>query len=200
MNARVTVPEAELALAQRESGWTETRTRVAFALFAAGKSDSQVACMIGGVTRNAVIGKRSRAGIFVGTSPQLLDRPRVKGANGLRAGEPRAAPRPVRAAVPRPKGLKASEPPLPHVDDAAISIEQRRSLAELTDDCCHWPVGDPMQPGFFFCGAVVSQPDPNRPRPYCPSHMRRAHDYARGPSRGASGRPEVHRGVGDAWR
>lgn len=191
MNARVTVPEADLAQAQREAGWTTTRIRVVAVLFNSGLSASQCACLIGGATRNAVIGIIHREGL--GDQSRMLPR----GSNGLATGQ-RQRPkrdRPAPAArISRPRQSKPGEPPPPHVQDAAISLEQRRSLVELTDNCCHWPVGDPSQPDFFFCGAVVTQPDRDRPRPYCPSHMRRAHD----PARGSRARPGVHRGVGDA--
>lgn len=35
---------------------------------------------------------------------------------------------------------------------------------------CHWPYGDPREPGFYYCGAVVS-PD----RQYCPTHLKLVH-------------------------
>lgn len=34
------------------------------------------------------------------------------------------------------------------------SYPNRKTLLELTDTCCRWPVGDPLEEGFFFCGAV----------------------------------------------
>src|SRR5581483_11416960 len=44
----------------------------------------------------------------------------------------------------------------------------RRSLLELTDATCRWPVGDPQHPEFFFCGAP-----PRANSPYCAAHWRR---------------------------
>ncbi len=177
MNKPVLPTDDDIAQAQRESGWTDLRTRIAFALFASGMSDSQVACVLGGVTRNAVIGKRCRSGMFVGVTPETAGRPRIKCDNGRRAGEPK----PPREAAPKrfiaPKQFKAEEPP--RVDDLAIPAERRRSLFDLTDQCCHWPVGEPGRPDFFFCGAAVRQAEGARFVPYCPSHMRRAHDAPR---------------------
>lgn len=190
MNVRVTVPEADIAQARKESGWTDTRTRVAFALYASGKSDAQVACLIGGVSRNAVIGKRNRAGVLLGTDPALAARPLAKFDNGGRAGKPRP-PKPIVVSLPKMRG----EPLPPHVDDAAISIEQRRSLVQLDDSCCRWPVGDPGQPGFFFCGAVAKRKG-DAFHPYCASHLRRAHDVSRSPSR----RALTSEATGHAWR
>lgn len=55
-------------------------------------------------------------------------------------------------------------------DDAVIPKAQRKSLVELTDVCCHWPVGEVGEPGFFFCGAVAVEG-----LPYCHTHSRRAY-------------------------
>src|SRR5262249_33520216 len=53
--------------------------------------------------------------------------------------------------------------------DARIPRRQRRSLLELNDETCSWPVGDPRSSRFFFCGA---RPVPNKP--YRPAHCARA--------------------------
>jgi GcrA cell cycle regulator len=37
-----------------------------------------------------------------------------------------------------------------------IPIGQRRSLTELTEQTCHWPIGDPGSSDFIFCGAIPS--------------------------------------------
>lgn len=62
--------------------------------------------------------------------------------------------------------------------DAAIPVEQRRTVLEMNDGTCRWPVGDPGQAGFFFCGA---QPAPDKP--YCSVHSAVAFvPYQRKPS------------------
>ena len=43
-------------------------------------------------------------------------------------------------------------------------------IADLEVYNCHWPIGDPHEPNFYFCGAVVV-PD----RQYCPTHLKLAH-------------------------
>jgi GcrA cell cycle regulator len=179
MNIRVSVPDADLAQAQREVGWTETRTRVALALFASGLSDSQVACLIGKVTRNAVIGKRNRSGINVGSGQAAIERPHVvKGARSVRAPQRRPEREP-HAAFARPSRAKPPKPVPRRVDDLAIPIEQRRTLFDLDDNCCRWPVGDPALSDFFFCGAAVTQIAGERRQPYCASHAHRAREQVR---------------------
>lgn len=52
--------------------------------------------------------------------------------------------------------------------DLAIPVDQRKTLMELGPFHCRWPVGDPTEAGFFFCGGVATD------GPYCASHARRA--------------------------
>ena len=42
-------------------------------------------------------------------------------------------------------------------------------VVDLEQFNCRWPYGDPLQAGFYFCGAVVV-PE----RQYCPTHTRQA--------------------------
>lgn len=43
----------------------------------------------------------------------------------------------------------------------------RKSLLELEENSCRWPVGEPRQKGFFFCGRPEA--DLAHGRPYCPA-------------------------------
>lgn len=54
--------------------------------------------------------------------------------------------------------------------DLAIPVEQRRTMFALTSTTCHWPVGDPKDPAFFFCGGVTHEDEV-----YCRAHCRRAY-------------------------
>src|SRR3954453_17014377 len=40
----------------------------------------------------------------------------------------------------------------PQLVDNVIPIGQRRTLLELTEVTCHWPIVDPGTADFFFCG------------------------------------------------
>jgi len=33
-----------------------------------------------------------------------------------------------------------------------IPLNERRYIQTLTESCCRWPIGDPQQPDFHFCG------------------------------------------------
>ena len=110
-------------------------------------------------SRNAIIGVANRKGLPKRVRP---DEPRLP-----RKRKPRP-PRPMLVTV-MPKIFVAPPLPPPPVDDAAIPIAQRKTLMELWDGCCHWPVGEPGTEAFFYCGgpAVAG-------RPYCAAHCARA--------------------------
>ncbi len=43
--------------------------------------------------------------------------------------------------------------------------EKQLSLVDLGPNCCRWPIGDPRDPGFHFCGKKALPG-----KPYCPEH------------------------------
>ena len=90
--------------------WTEERIDKLTRMWEGGSTASQIAEELGGVSRNAVIGKAHRLGLKSRPSP-------VKAAE--RAEEPAPAPRPVRAAPPPPPPpppvAAPVEPPAPRV-------------------------------------------------------------------------------------
>jgi GcrA cell cycle regulator len=47
---------------------------------------------------------------------------------------------------------------------------QRCTILQLTEATCHWPVGDPGSPDFFFCGGKSANG-----LPYCAHHSRIAY-------------------------
>jgi hypothetical protein len=54
-------------------------------------------------------------------------------------------------------------------EDLLIPQSQRRTLMQLNDHTCRWPVGDPARSRFFFCGGVTETG-----QTYCPMHCVRA--------------------------
>src|SRR5579875_586565 len=58
-------------------------------------------------------------------------------------------------------------------DLVEIPITQRKTLLELNDRTCHWPIGDPGSAEFFFCGGETVNE-----LPYCAYHARVAYQPA----------------------
>jgi GcrA cell cycle regulator len=150
--------------------WTDERVGLLKKLWADGLSASQIAGELGGITRNAVIGKVHRLG--------LSGRAKAPSSSVPRQRKPRA-PSMFRAPRPMMRGNTALahmpaydyEPELePEPIENIIPIGQRCTLLELNDEKCHWPIGDPGQPDFFFCGGKT-----NAGTPYCGYHGRVAY-------------------------
>ena len=150
--------------------WTDDRVERLKKLWADGLSASQIAGELGGITRNAVIGKVHRLG--------LSGRAKAPSSSMPRQRKPRApsmfrAPRPMMrgntalAHMPAYDYEPDSEPePIENI----IPIGQRCTLLELDQEKCHWPIGDPGQPDFFFCGGKTTTGTP-----YCGYHGRVAY-------------------------
>ncbi len=174
--------------------WNDERVELLKTMWAEGKSASQIARELGGVTRNAVIGKVHRLGLS-NRSPNgdRIDEPEASPATaqaapeadpaaeaavGTAPAEP-ASPREPAAVTPlRPKPPIAGQPLPPQPSGAEISPEALANLAEvakkarrlnlmqLTERTCKWPVGDPATDDFWFCGL------PTVPgKPYCETHV-----------------------------
>jgi GcrA cell cycle regulator len=139
--------------------WSDERVELLKKLWADGLSASQIAGELDGITRNAVIGKVHRLGLCTRIKSPSTPRVRKPRAHMLRTN------RIVRGATASAPVLKA-EPPEELVE-CDIPFGQRRTLLELDDDTCHWPVGDPATAEFFFCGGK-----PLNGLPYCNYHSR----------------------------
>ena len=136
-------------------GWSEDRVERLKALWADGLSASQVAKQLGGVTRNAVIGKVHRLGLSGRAAGGRLARPRpASPPRPRRPAAPRAAPRAPMIAAP-----VAASPPAPEGPGLIAS------MADLCGHVCKWPIGDPKAAGFSFCGRPTDGADP-----YCAGH------------------------------
>lgn len=149
--------------------WTDERVELLKKLWSDGLSASQIAAELGAVTRNAVIGKVHRLG--------LSGRAKAPSSGVSRPRKPRSASQMLRVSRPSIRGNTAlahayeyEEDPEPELTENVIPIGQRRTLLELTEATCRWPIGDPGTPEFFFCGGN-SLPG----LPYCHYHSRIAY-------------------------
>jgi GcrA cell cycle regulator len=149
--------------------WNDERVEALKKLWADGLSASQIAGRLGGVTRNAVIGKVHRLGLAgrATTSRMKSHRPRVRSQSVKRLMKTRPM---VNIGNPAFRSLYlADEPYVPPAEDLVIPINERKYIQTLTETCCRWPIGDPQQPDFHFCGKSKVPG-----LPYCEVHARRA--------------------------
>jgi GcrA cell cycle regulator len=148
-------------------GWTEERVELLKKLWADGLSASQIAAELGGITRNAVIGKVHRLG--------LSGRAKSPSSSGPRPHKARSSGM-MRMSRPSIRGntaLAFAYEPEPEQEPIEIPVEQRKTLLQLTEKTCRWPVGDPGSGDFFFCGG-----DTVNELPYCSYHSRVAYQPA----------------------
>lgn len=144
-------------------GWTEGRVEALKTLWANGRSASQIAALLGGVTRSGVIGKVHRLGLSGrATTSRNKNRPRSTKRKPMPI-----APSPSRA--DKVRALYEAEPYVPPVEEVYIPLNERKYIHTLEEADCRWPIGDPRQPDFHFCG---KNKIPGLP--YCEHHSRRA--------------------------
>lgn len=160
--------------------WTEDRVELLKKLWIDGLSASQIAGELGGVTRNAVIGKVHRLG--------LSGRAKAPSSGGAARTRKPAAPRTssgfnvtnhIRgnaALVPlvRPQPEARPDPKPELMDpDVVVPFSERVSIMELKENMCRWPMGDPTHAEFRFCGLKTDSGVP-----YCGYHCRIAYQPA----------------------
>ncbi len=148
--------------------WTEERVDTLKKLWTEGLSASQIAKKLGGVTRNAVIGKVHRLGLSGRATPSRPPRRAVAG------NRPRPAVRPTKAPsapITRRTGVAPIRPP---VAPALQPNGEFASVLTLSDHICRWPIGDPGDPNFQFCGRKAKAGSP-----YCEAHAQAAYQPTR---------------------
>jgi len=166
--------------------WTDERVEKLKKLWSEGLSASQIAAQLGGVSRNAVIGKvhrlnlpgRAKAG---GT--QSASRPKRPAAAAprptgfaARPVAPRAAARPAGNASAKEEidadfDAQRDQLPVPaNGNNVVVPMSRKLELTQLTERTCKWPIGDPLNEDFHFCGN--ESPDNS---PYCTYHQRLAY-------------------------
>jgi len=167
--------------------WTDERVETLKKMWGEGKSASQIAKELGGITRNAVIGKVHRLGLSnraTAKKPSAPAKEKAKPAADAKPAAPKKPepPRPLHVAnatsiPPRRPIITAGQPlpPQPSTNEiseqalanaaAVVKSSKRLSLMELTEKTCKWPVGDPATEDFWFCGHPTETG-----KPYCEAH------------------------------
>ncbi|ABS62023.1 GcrA cell cycle regulator [Parvibaculum lavamentivorans DS-1] len=152
--------------------WTDERVELLKKLWAEGLSASQVAKQLGGVTRNAVIGKVHRLGLSGRATPSRPARSRAPAPRTLVRGRPDPLTAEARGDE-RQREAAAERAEAAHVEERGLEPIQRATVLTLTEHTCKWPIGDPGRPGFHFCGRGAEHG-----APYCTEHARMAYQPA----------------------
>ena len=145
--------------------WTDERVEMLKKLWIEGLSASQIARKMGGVTRNAVIGKVHRLGLSGRATPARVSTARVN-AGAKHRGDGGSSVAGNRGRF-RANGIEDVKNVVP---EPILSPEQRASVLHLTEHTCKWPIGDPGTTEFHFCGARTKTGSP-----YCVTHAAQAY-------------------------
>jgi GcrA cell cycle regulator len=156
--------------------WTDERVELLRKLWSEGLSASQIAAQLGGVSRNAVIGKVHRLKLSSrgrASPAPTRQKKAAHGGGGTMKAAPRAPSRPIATSI----GATAlqvefdAEPELRQmqrpIENVVVPISRRLKLIELTERTCKWPNGDPLAEDFSFCGNGSQETGP-----YCTYHSR----------------------------
>ena len=178
-----------------QMSWTDDRVEILKKLWVEGQSASQIAKELGGVTRNAVIGKVHRLGLSNRATSSSSSKSDTKSKTSVKSmsdpkrvsnktstskvtsanspSEPRSNVTSLRRQIipagqplpPQPSANEISPEALARVSEIEKKAK-KISLLELTERTCKWPVGDPATEEFWFCG-LPSQAG----KPYCEAHV-----------------------------
>jgi GcrA cell cycle regulator len=158
--------------------WTDERVETLRKLWSEGLSASQIAAQLGGVSRNAVIGKVHRlklSGRGRTAPPPARQKKPAQAPAAKTPQRPAATPRPMTPSVgatalqtqfdAEPVARQLARSP----ENIVVPISRQLQLIELSERTCKWPIGDPLADDFHFCGNESGESGP-----YCRYHARLA--------------------------
>ena len=130
--------------------WTTEREEKLRKLWDQGHTASQIAAMIGETTRNAVIGKAHRLNLSARAASKNSS---LKNKNQI-------------SKIKKPERKSRLSKFKSLLIDKNFEPENPRTLEELDNNTCRWPLGHPDEKDFYFCGR---SPEDNFS--YCKLHV-----------------------------
>ena len=118
--------------------WTEEKVAKLKELWGKGNTASQIAEIIGGISRNAVIGKAHRLNL----SAKIKTRAATSSQNFDSSKNEKN--------IQSRRGRKSKFKSL--IIEKDFEAENPKQLEELDENSCKWPIGHPDEKSFYFCG------------------------------------------------
>ena len=118
--------------------WTDEKVAKLKELWGKGSTASQIAEIIGGISRNAVIGKAHRLNL----SAKIKTRTATSNENFENSVSEKNI-KPKRGRRSKFKSL---------IIEKDFEPENPKQLEELDENLCKWPIGHPNEKSFYFCG------------------------------------------------
>ena len=118
--------------------WDEAKITKLKELWGKGNTASQIAEIIGGVSRNAVIGKAHRLNL----SAKIKTRTAISNQNFNNSLDQKN--------IKIKRGRKSKFKSL--IIEKDFEPENPKQLEDLDENTCKWPIGHPDEKSFYFCG------------------------------------------------
>ena len=118
--------------------WTDEKVSKLKELWGKGNTASQIAEIIGGISRNAVIGKAHRL--------NLSAKIKTRAASSSKNYDKKIEGNKIQTS----KGRKSKFKSL--IIEKDFEPENPKQLEELNEHTCKWPIGHPDENNFYFCG------------------------------------------------
>ena len=118
--------------------WTEEKVSKLKELWGKGNTASQIAEIIGGISRNAVIGKAHRL--------NLSAKIKTRTATSSKSFENSIEHNNVQSKRGRKSKFKSL------IIEKDFEPENPKQLEQLDESSCKWPIGHPDEKEFYFCG------------------------------------------------
>ena len=119
--------------------WNDEKITKLKELWGNGNTASQIAEILGGVSRNAVIGKANRLNLSSKIKNKTISSDQ-RFQNNINE----------KNSTKKKVGRKSRFQSL--IIEKDFEPENPKKLEELTDNDCKYPIGHPDEPGFYFCG------------------------------------------------
>ena len=118
--------------------WNEEKVKKLKELWGKGNTASQIANIIGGLSRNAVIGKAHRL--------KLSAKIRTKSSNSYENYNNATEEKTIKSKRGRKSKFKSL------IIEKDFEPENPKQLEQLDESSCKWPIGHPDEKLFYFCG------------------------------------------------
>jgi GcrA cell cycle regulator len=138
--------------------WNEEKVNKLKELWGKGNTASQIAQIIGGISRNAVIGKAHRLNLSA----------KIKTRTATSNQEFNSSENDKNTKLRR--GRKSKFRSL--IIEKNFEPENPKQLEELDESSCKWPIGHPNEKSFYFCGRSSL-----KDFSYCKLHLLYAYQY-----------------------
>ena len=118
--------------------WNEEKVAKLKELWGKGNTASQIAEIIGGLTRNAIIGKAHRL--------NLSSKIKIRNTPSNQSFKATSEENNTKEKVGRKSKFQSL------IIEKDFEPENPKKLEELDESSCKWPVGHPEEKSFYFCG------------------------------------------------